>query len=283
MSGSWIGASEQLHGVTNRARCSGPGNCTGWSRAKAVPGALVPTTLSLQSAPGRKCMASARDANSEAPRPRAAGRLRRPPRPASPGPRCDSCPHRRVDVRRIRPISHDAAAPGLGMPALRRIRSARATPRPYGFDKLTTRHPAPPEPDDACRRRRCDVTMTTARGSRRKECRCPSSEAKTPPPISPPTPLLSRGTSDLFFQEPRIGRHVRLSRLGPTPRTNRLRAPSRRSYRVDRRGGGLTGCDPDREVAACDSRGTGRVGQRSGGGSGRRGQPPRRALSLDVG
>ena len=60
VSGSRIGAAEQLHGVTWRTRCSAPTICTGRPRASAVPGAFVPALASLQSAPGMKCIPSAR-------------------------------------------------------------------------------------------------------------------------------------------------------------------------------------------------------------------------------
>ena len=60
VSGSRIGAAEQLHGVTGRTRCSAPTICTGRPRASAVPGAFVPALASLQSAPGMKCIPSAR-------------------------------------------------------------------------------------------------------------------------------------------------------------------------------------------------------------------------------
>ncbi len=85
VSGSWIGAAEQLHGVTCRARCSGPKICTGRSRASAVPGALVPALTSLQSAPGTKCIASALSPQRRLiPRPTAAAQRHRSPRRAGP-------------------------------------------------------------------------------------------------------------------------------------------------------------------------------------------------------
>ena len=45
VSGSRIGAAEQLHGVTGRTRCSAPKICTGRPRASAVPGAFVPADV----------------------------------------------------------------------------------------------------------------------------------------------------------------------------------------------------------------------------------------------
>ena len=67
VSGSWIGAAEQLHGVTERDRCSAPRICTGRPTARAVPGAFVPALASLQSAPGTKCIDSARERSADAP------------------------------------------------------------------------------------------------------------------------------------------------------------------------------------------------------------------------
>ncbi|MDI2022919.1 hypothetical protein PJL18_03462 [Paenarthrobacter nicotinovorans] len=59
-SGSWKGTAVQLQGWTERLKCSAPEIWMLRSRASAVPGALVPTEASDQSAPATNIMPSAR-------------------------------------------------------------------------------------------------------------------------------------------------------------------------------------------------------------------------------
>ena len=49
--GSWIGVAAQLHFCTDRRKCSDRLTLTGWSRLRAIPGALVPAIRSSQFAP----------------------------------------------------------------------------------------------------------------------------------------------------------------------------------------------------------------------------------------
>ncbi|SKV03058.1 Uncharacterised protein [Mycobacteroides abscessus subsp. abscessus] len=58
-SGSCIGTAVHDQGRTSLQKCSLPRICTSRSSASAVPGALVPTARSLQSAPGTKFIAAA--------------------------------------------------------------------------------------------------------------------------------------------------------------------------------------------------------------------------------
>ncbi len=67
LAGSCTGAAVQLHGCTARAKCSAPSTCRAWSRASALPGALVPTARSDQSMPARKPISSARPRSARSP------------------------------------------------------------------------------------------------------------------------------------------------------------------------------------------------------------------------
>ena len=58
--GSWIGVAAQLQRWTDRRKCSAPMMLAGWSRARAMPGALVPASRSSQLLPSTKPMDSAR-------------------------------------------------------------------------------------------------------------------------------------------------------------------------------------------------------------------------------
>ncbi|MFC5122229.1 hypothetical protein ACFPRL_01835 [Pseudoclavibacter helvolus] len=66
--GSRIGTAVQLRSCTAGAKCSAPAICTPRPEASAVPGALVPTAASDQSAPATKSMCSARRSVALSPR-----------------------------------------------------------------------------------------------------------------------------------------------------------------------------------------------------------------------
>ena len=59
VSGSWIGTAVQLHGCASWLKCSPRWIWMPWSRASAVPGALVPTRRSDQSDPSTNSIPSA--------------------------------------------------------------------------------------------------------------------------------------------------------------------------------------------------------------------------------
>ncbi len=59
VSGSWIGAAEQVQRCTGSLKCSGPNTWTAWLAAIAVPIALVPAPPSLHSTPSAKFIISA--------------------------------------------------------------------------------------------------------------------------------------------------------------------------------------------------------------------------------